>query len=100
MNKNKEKEIVSGEDVVRSKGAVPIETRPSAPQAIKFVALSSSGKRNTMTKNINRANLPSHRPYKKQKIDSSTPVGTPLVELNPSVPGVIYETLTIDVSVT
>lgn len=53
-----------------------------------------------MAKNVDKANLLSHRPYKKQKIDSSIPVGTPLVKLNPSVLGVIYETLTVDVSIT
>lgn len=66
MNKNKENEIVGGEDITRLEKATPAETclarvslKPSIPN--------SFGKRKVATKAIDKSNLPSRRNPKKNK---------------------------------
>ena len=85
MNKNKENEIVSGEDITHPKEATPIKTRP-ARASLKPSIPSSSGKRKVVARAVDKSNIPSCHNPKKQKMDPSNTIKTPFVELDPPNP--------------
>ena len=90
-NKNKEKEIVGGEDVSCLEEATPVETH-LARVSLKPLIPSCYEKRKVASKAVDKSNLPSRCNPKKQKIDLSNTNRASLVELDPSN----LETPTVD----
>lgn len=63
MKENKGKKIVSGDEVVYPEEAVPVVVCPNAPRTLKLMPPSSSEKRKTMSKTIDKTNLPRSKKF-------------------------------------
>ena len=108
MKKNKGKEIVIRDEAVHPKEVVPIGVLPNAPRTLRLMPPSSSEKRKTVFKMIDKTNLLNCRPPTKQKIDALEPksskvgsftlVKTLVVELDPSSSEVAPDVSTLDAS--
>ena len=85
MKENKEKELASGDEIIQVKDVALIQTHPSASKTLKLVPSSSSEKRKAMSMTVDIGNLPSCQGSKRPKVDSSTHVKAPVVELDPPV---------------
>ena len=58
MKENKEKEIVSGDEAIHPEEAVPVVVCTNAARTLKLMPPSSSEKRKTVSKTIDKTNLP------------------------------------------
>lgn len=84
MKENKEKELVSGDDIIQTKDVPPLQTHPAVSKMLKLVPPSSLEKRKAMSKMIDIGNPPSCRDHKRPKMNTSIPAKALVIELDPS----------------
>ena len=78
------KAFISGVEFVQMEDVPPFQTHPTVLKMLKLVPPVSKEKRKAMSKMIDTRNLPSRRGHKRPKVNTSIPVKTPVVELDPS----------------
>jgi len=71
MKENKEKELASGNEVVQTEDATPLQTHPNVPKMLKLVPPSLSENRKVVSGMVNVGNLPSRWGLKRAKVDLS-----------------------------
>lgn len=59
MKENKEKELISGNEIVQTKDVFPFQTRPTISKTLKLVPPVSLKKKKAVYKTIDTGNLPS-----------------------------------------
>lgn len=83
IKENKEKKLVSGDEIIQIEDATPLQTRPNVPKMLKLVPLSSSEKRKAVSRMVDVGDLPNHQSLKRAKVYSSSRGKALLVESNP-----------------
>ena len=81
--KNKEKELASGNEVIQTEDATPLQTHLNIPKTLKLVPASFSKKRKVVSRMVDMGNLPSRWGLKRAKVDLSNRGKAPLIKSNP-----------------
>ena len=81
--KNKEKELASGNEVIQTEDATPLQTHLNIPKTLKLVPASFFEKRKVVSRMVDMGNLPSRWGLKRAKVDSSNRGKAPLIKSNP-----------------